>query len=658
MVRSRKILGTASARWATPRRRLVVLFAVVGMVLGSLANLTTAGAQPKVLDGTLVVVAAHRHHGGSVEQYFLERPDGWYPLVLHRQLSLPPNARVTVAGTLRNRSIDVATINAVPAVAPMTATTGDQTVLVIPVYWSSADSNTSDDFADQISADSAYYNENSYGMLSSLTPTVTPWLQIPAPPSSDCDDLGSIRLATIAATRIAGYDPSSYTHDMIYISGHDCSGSSWGQIGGRWTWIQGRLDNYRTMHELGHNLGLSHAHSLYCTRAGRTAVPVSDSCTSSEYGDLFDDMGLPLSGDTAANYFNASQKNLLGWFGSRARAVTTSGTFSLAPFGQQTPGLQALEITTPNRTYWIEGRQQLGGDSDLPSGAVDGALVHITQPGNGSWLIDMTPGTPGGFGDAALPVGQTWSDPEGVFALKVNSDGPSGLNVTITMGGATGPVVQIPSTEFAFPAVLGTSSIPVREIWAKASDPNGICGYELRQSVNGGPFNEVTLPTPKSTSVALSLNPSTTYSFELRATNCLGQSSAWAVQPSFSPLVWQESSNNVKYTGTWAAQSVGSAYGGALKYSTSKNATVSETVQGTGVAWVSETGPTFGKATVFIDGLAVKTVNLFTATLQPRQIVWKQEWSTKTTRTIKIVVKGTAGHPRVDLDAILALHLE
>ena len=56
-----------------------------------------------------------------------------------------------------------------------------------------------------------------------------------------------------------------------------------------------------------------------------------------------------------------------------------------------------------------------------------------------------------------------------------------------------------------------------------------------------------------------------------------------------------------------------SAYGGALKYSTAKNATVSATFQGTGVAWVSETGPTLGTATVYLDGVAQKTVNLYSA---------------------------------------------
>ena len=652
MGRGRGVLGSAS------RRSFVVACAVVGMAVGSFANVATAGAQSKVLDGTLVVVATH-NHAGPVEQYFLERADGWYPLVLHRKLNLRPNARVTVTGAVRNRSIDVASIAAVPSAAPMTATTGDQTVLVVPIYWSSQDSYTAGDFAAQIAADSAYYNENSYGMLSSLTPTVTPWLQIPAPPGGDCNDLPAIRVAASAAAKVAGYDPSNYTHDMIYLSSHDCSGASWGQIGGRWTWIQGHFDNYRTMHEIGHNLGLSHAHSLYCARAGDIPVSVNDSCFSSEYGDIFDDMGMPDSGDVAANHFNASQKNLLGWFGARARAVTTTGTFTLVPYEQQTPALHAIEITTPKREYWIEGRQQLGHDSDLPSGAVNGALVHITDPGNGSWLVDMTPGSPLGFGDAALPVGQTWSDPEGVFTLRINSIAPAGLNVTVTMGGVpTGPVVQNPSTAFAFPAALGTSSVPVRETWAKATDPNGICSYELRQSANGGPFNAVTLPKPKSTFADLSLNPATKYGFELRAMNCLGQVGPWAVQPTFSPLVLQESSTDVTYTGAWTAQSVTSAFGGALKYSTAKNASFSATVEGAGVAWISETGPTFGKATVFVDGLKVKTVNLFSATAQSRQIVWRQGWSTQGTHTIKIVVKGTAGTPRVDLDALVVLHPE
>jgi trimeric autotransporter adhesin len=158
--------------------------------------------------------------------------------------------------------------------------------------------------------------------------------------------------------------------------------------------------------------------------------------------------------------------------------------------------------------------------------------------------------------------------------------------------------------------------------------------------------------------VALSLDPSTSYSFELNVTNCLGQSSGWGVQPSFTPLAWQETNKKLKYSGMWTRQSTSSAYGGALKYSTAKDASVSATFQGTGVAWVSETGPTLGSATVYLDGVQQKTVNLYSSTVHPRRVVWKQGWSIQSAHTIKIIVTGTAGHPRVDLDTLLTFHLQ
>ncbi len=220
------------------------------------------------------------------------------------------------------------------------------------------------------------------------------------------------------------------------------------------------------------------------------------------------------------------------------------------------------------------------------------------------------------------------------------------------------PAVEIPSTGFAFPGSLGSTAMPVVEKWDTASDPNGICRYDLRESVSGGPFSEVRLGSPTATSVALLLDPSTSYRFELNVTNCLGESSGWGVQPSFAPLVWQESSKKVKFGGSWTTQSAGDAYGGALKYSTAKQASATAKFKATGVAWISETGPTFGKASVYLDGVLQKTLDLYSSTHQPRQIVWKQGWSTQQAHTLKIVVAGTAKRARVDVDAVLTFHLQ
>jgi hypothetical protein len=43
------------------------------------------------------------------------------------------------------------------------------------------------------------------------------------------------------------------------------------------------------------------------------------------------------------------------------------------------------------------------------------------------------------------------------------------------------------------------------------------------------------------------------------------------------------------------------------------------------------------------------------ATTKFRQLVWQYGWSSVGTHTIKIVVLGTSGHPRVDFDAIMTL---
>jgi hypothetical protein len=65
-----------------------------------------------------------------------------------------------------------------------------------------------------------------------------------------------------------------------------------------------------------------------------------------------------------------------------------------------------------------------------------------------------------------------------------------------------------------------------------------------------------------------------------------------------------------------------------------------------------------GTATVYLDGVAQKTVNLYSSAAHPRQLVWKQGWSFQGKHTIKVVVTGASGRPRVDLDAFLTFHLQ
>jgi hypothetical protein len=49
------------------------------------------------------------------------------------------------------------------------------------------------------------------------------------------------------------------------------------------------------------------------------------------------------------------------------------------------------------------------------------------------------------------------------------------------------------------------------------------------------------------------------------------------------------------------------------------------------------------------------TVSLYSASFSPRQVVYSVAWGSNGTHRIGILVLGTAGHPRIDVDAFIRL---
>src|SRR5262249_17346918 len=109
----------------------------------------------------------------------------------------------------------------------------------------------------------------------------------------------------------ADTDLKQYDH-VIYVLDLGCAGAGGGlgQMGGKRIWMayNPKYDTlsdefgYRATHEIGHNLGLEHAHSYICTDGlanpdhGRPAIRVvlhnpDGACTTNDYGDPFDVMG-------------------------------------------------------------------------------------------------------------------------------------------------------------------------------------------------------------------------------------------------------------------------------------------------------------------------------------------------------------------------------
>ena len=130
--------------------------------------------------------------------------------------------------------------------------------------------------------------------------------------------------------------------------------------------------------------------------------------------------------------FNLFHKNQVAdWIpDANVNRITTSGTYRL--FAQDTEtGItrdRYYGLRVPGyagREYWIEYRQRTVGACN------SGLLINW----GGTMLLDMQPGTAAGFGDAALPPGRTFTDPQGV-SIAITARGgttPDWVDVTVNL---------------------------------------------------------------------------------------------------------------------------------------------------------------------------------------------------------------------------------
>jgi len=60
-------------------------------------------------------------------------------------------------------------------------------------------------------------------------------------------------------------------------------------------------------------------------------------------------------------------------------------------------------------------------------------------------------------------------------------------------------------------------------------------------------------------------------------------------------------------------------------------------------------------ASITLDGKAVSSVDLHATSGQSRRLVMVAAWASSGRHTLKITCRGTAGHPRIDLDAFVVI---
>jgi hypothetical protein len=335
-----------------------------------------------------------------------------------------------------------------------------------------------------------------------------------------------------------------------------------------------------------------------------TGLPTEGPAYTISAGDGIDDfmggIGLTRSGTLVTIYSESSPATFISMEANRIPDGGVLGT--------------PLHLDDGDATYPDERWGDFAGVAMDPVGTGSVWATHEVAASDGTWRTD-------------------------VFRLVVDNDLP-GLPGTMTAA----PVI---------PSTVG-SSVATQLAWPAAVDGmTNVARYEIAQQIDGGGFVQSSNATSPSTIRPLLIGH--TYQFEVRAIDAVGQAGGWRVSPTFRPYLTQSTSSTTT-SGTWHTTSSSSYSGGSTRYATASGARITFTATSArSIAIVTTKATSRGSFKVYVDDVYKATISTYSTMTKFRQLVYEFRWTSPGTHKVKIVVSGTAHHPRVDVDAFVVM---
>lgn len=346
--------------------------------------------------------------------------------------------------------------------------------------------------------------------------------------------------------------------------------------------------------------------------------------------------------------------------------LTTGGTvwcWGAGSAGQLGTGSQP-GVGTPTEVANLTGVVSIGGGSDHTCAIATAAIAcwgsnADGQLANGSVVASTVPMTgalagPLGLGSHQVCLRATGADGH-------RSPGTSCATFVVVGPDSTAPVftkrpVVGPRAGAVLPSAATGSAIPVTVSWAADDTAAGIGlhHYVLERRIGTGAWTRVALATPLATSAATTVASSGTVTFRVTAYDAAGNH-ATAATVALAPRLVQQTSTSMHWTGTWTTAAGATLSGGSARWARTAGASFQQVFTGRAVGIVVTQGPGRGSARIVLDGKTVATISLAGATTRVRVVAWQWSSATAGRHTLKLVVAGTAGHPRVDVDALVVV---
>ncbi|GAB1645609.1 hypothetical protein [Krasilnikovia sp. MM14-A1259] len=312
---------------------------------------------------------------------------------------------------------------------------GEHTVVVLPVYWTAPDAQTTTSLRALARQMGDYWSEQTNGAITvpEAKITVRDWMSIADPVTCDRDAIFYAALG--AANERAG---AYHKHVIVYFPQTAyCtwkgSGSAYPEYEGNiyhsvygWMWINGYTSVDVWAREFGRNFGLGSARAATCY-SGATQVPLSDTCSTRDGYD-YDLMGADRGGDPFT--LNTALADRIGLLDPNAvRTASVGASFTLAPVSSHT-GLMAVKVPLSGSFLYVEYRPRVGRDANEPPGWSGVQVRQRDTWGYFSRVLALNPdGSDGLLANVAARVGVGWDIPGTYLTLVVDSADAAGARI-------------------------------------------------------------------------------------------------------------------------------------------------------------------------------------------------------------------------------------
>ncbi len=304
-------------------------------------------------------------------------------------------------------------------------------------------------------------------------------------------------------------------------------------------------------------------------------------------------------------------------------------------------GTIAIPVTVSRGAYFIEEVTLTADAGPRLTAALSPARLFGATATTAQLRVTVPPSTRAGRYEVVVR-GANWGRVRSATAtIVVEADRPS---------------IGVPRLGADVGRTFGTTSFVAEGRWGAATDPSSpIAGYQAQWRVDGGGWQPVITLGASARTTTRTFRVGHAYALRVRAVDAAGNWSAWAEAAPFTAAVVQDSSSSLIRRGTWTRYVSSRMSGGTSRYTKARGASIARRFTGRGVSLVLPESPRRGRAKVYVDGVLVKTIDTYRRTFAARRVMFTRTWASSGTHTIRLVVLGTSGRPRVDFDALVII---